>query len=59
MKYFMVLQNVDMLERITTTKVLYSLRLITAKEHSLRNAYNMDPAYESYKKRKYIDYYAA
>ncbi|AEB14004.1 hypothetical protein [Treponema succinifaciens] len=30
-----------------------------AKKHSLRNAYNMDPAYESYKNRKYVDYYAA
>ena len=29
------------------------------KKHSLRNAYNMDPAYESYKNKKYIDYYAA
>lgn len=29
------------------------------KNHSLRNAYNLDPAYESYKNRKYIDYYAA
>lgn len=29
------------------------------KKHSLRNAYNMDPAYESYKNKKYVDYYAA
>lgn len=30
-----------------------------AKKHTLRNTYNWDPEYESYKKNKYIDYYAA
>ena len=30
-----------------------------AKKHSLRKAYNEDPAYESYKNRKCVDYYAA
>ncbi len=30
-----------------------------SKRHSLRATFNMDPNYESYKKNKYIDYYAA
>ncbi|MBS7294732.1 MAG: hypothetical protein KIG96_04965 [Treponema sp.] len=29
------------------------------KRHSLRNTYNWDPEYESYKNNRYIDYYAA
>ena len=29
------------------------------KRHSLRASFNLDPAYESYKNKKYIDYYAA
>lgn len=30
-----------------------------AKKHSLRNTYNWDPEYESYKNNRYIDYYIA
>lgn len=30
-----------------------------AKKHTLRNTYNWDPDYESYKNRKCIDYYVA